>query len=243
MVPSYFVSANSFLDAIFMLNSGSSSVGYKKLYVFSYVWLPNSSGIGVPSPSPCPLGNCLLKCSIDSFSASPFSFKNLFCCFLDFLDISGLKINSFCCSCCSGDIFERRRSCNSSWYLDSLPSLPSIPSIPSLLPSESLVAISSDDRASIYGTSCSDDDDDGVGNDGGGTPEDEDGDEDGGDDGDGALDNSSCEISYPERVIILSCEGIRDAANPSSVPLSEICLLPSWLWLLLLIDGETCSLG
>ena len=60
---------------------------------------------------------------------------------------------------------------------------------------------------------------------------------------DGALDNSSCEISYPELLIILSCEGIRDAANPSSVPLSEICLLPSWLLLLLLIDGETCSLG
>ena len=130
MVPSYFVSANSFLDAIFMLNSGSSNVGYRKLYAFSSVCVPNSSGEGVPSPSPSsssssssPCGdfkprfeNCLLKYSIDFFSASPFSFKNLFCCFLDFLDISGLKINSFCCCCCSGDIFKRRRSCKSFWY-------------------------------------------------------------------------------------------------------------------------------
>ena len=131
MVPSYFVSANSFLDAIFMLNSGSSSVGYRKLYAFSSVCVANSSGDGdgEPSPSSSPSGdfkprfeNCLLKCSIDFFSASPFSFKNLFCCFLDFLEISGLKINSFCCCCCSGDIFERRRSCKSSWYRYSLPS-------------------------------------------------------------------------------------------------------------------------
>ena len=145
------MSANSLLDAIFMLNWGSSSVGYRKLYAFSDVCVSNSSGEGEgdgdgePSPSTSEFfkprfENCWLKCSIDSFSALPFSFKNIFCCFLLFLDISGLKINSFCCSCCWGDIFERRRSCNTSWYLDSLPSL---------LPSESLVSISSDDGACI----------------------------------------------------------------------------------------------
>ncbi len=49
---------------------------------------------------------------------------------------------------------------------------------------------------------------------------------------DGALDNSSRRISYPRRLSILSCEGTRDVANPSSLdePLSAICLLRCICW-------------
>ena len=59
---------------------------------------------------------------------------------------------------------------------------------------------------------------------------------------DGALDNSSRRISYSMRLSILSCEGVRDAANPSRLdePLSASCLLPccgcGWL-----PDDETLS--
>jgi hypothetical protein len=61
---------------------------------------------------------------------------------------------------------------------------------------------------------------------------------------DGALDNSSRRISYSMRLSILSCEGVRDAANPSRLDklLLTVGLLPccgcgcDWL-----PDDETLS--
>ena len=62
---------------------------------------------------------------------------------------------------------------------------------------------------------------------------------------DGALDNSSIGILYPERLLMLSCEGVRDAITPSwLVPLlSRITFLPSRMLPLLVLDDEGCSLG
>ncbi len=92
------------------------------------------------------------------------------------------------------------------------------------------------------------DDDDGDGADDGfvetdAVDDDDDGDDDG--DGDGALDNLSIGISYPDRLLMLSCEGVRDATIPSwLVPLlSRITFLPSRMLLLLLLDDKGCSLG
>ncbi len=99
------------------------------MYAVSSVCVSSSSSSGgegdMYSPSirdilsPFNFENSLLKCSIDNASASPFSLKNLFCCLFDFLDKSGLNINSFCLSRSCGEMFAAKRSCKSSWNSNS----------------------------------------------------------------------------------------------------------------------------